>query len=91
MNALLILLIVVIVVAVIAIIAFVIYRSLNPRLKKDEEQKSEQENAEDELKRILTPIDDEDVKESMRKYDEQLQREEQQEITKDQNKEDQGN
>ncbi|MCD8195073.1 MAG: hypothetical protein LUD22_02080 [Coprobacillus sp.] len=85
MNGLVILVIVVAAVAIIAIIAYIIYRALNPRLKKDdEEKKDEKEAAAEELSRVLEPINDVEVEESMRKYDEKQQAEEQAEVQKDQ-------
>ena len=48
---------------IIAIIAFILYRLLRPKLKGEnkEEEKTEQDYAQEELDRILQPVEDEQV------------------------------
>ena len=48
---------------IIAIIAFILYRLLRPKLKGEnkEEEKTEQDYAQEELDRILQPVEDENV------------------------------
>ena len=67
-QPLLIFLIVIGVVAIIGIVAFVIYRLLRPRLK--EEKPSEEEILQDEMKRVLQDVEDEDVAKQISDYKE---------------------
>ena len=67
-NTLLIFLIVVGVAAIIGLVAFIIYRTLRPRLK--EEKPSEEEILEDEMKRVLQDVEDEDVAKQINDYKE---------------------
>ena len=61
-QPLIILLIVIGAFALIAIVAFVIYRLLRPKLKDEgKEQKTEKDYAQEELDRILQPVEDEGV------------------------------
>ena len=48
---------------IIAIIAFILYRLLRPKLKGEnkEEEKTEEDYAQEELDRILQPVEDEQV------------------------------
>ena len=59
MNPVIIFVIVLAVTAVVALLAFVLYRVLRPRLKED--KPSEEEILEDEMKRVLQDVEDEDV------------------------------
>ncbi len=68
-STLVIFLIVIGVFALIAIIAFIIYRLLRPKLKDDsKEQKTEQDYAQEELDRILQPVEDEEVAKEIQDY-----------------------
>lgn len=63
-----ILLIILGVAAVIAIVAFIIYRLLHLKIK-DGDKKSDKEIAQEELDRILQPIDDEETAKKVSEYD----------------------
>ena len=54
--------------AVIAIIAFIIYRLLRPKLKDQNEQKTEEDYAREELDRVLQPVEDEKVSKEIQDY-----------------------
>ena len=54
--------------ALIALIAFIIYRTLRPRLK--EEKPSEEEILQDEMKRVLQDVEDEEVAKQISDYKE---------------------
>ena len=56
--------------AVIAIVAFIIYKVLHPKLKSGEEehQNTEQENAKENLDRILEPVEDEEIAKKIEEY-----------------------
>ena len=55
--------------AVIAIVAFVIYKLLRPKLKdENKEQKTEKDYAQEELDRILQPVEDESVAKEIEGY-----------------------
>ena len=58
--------------AVIAIVAFVIYKFLNPKLKNGEKEhvNTEQENAKENLDRILEPVEDEEIAKKIEEYKE---------------------
>ncbi|MCD8204155.1 MAG: hypothetical protein LUB56_03440 [Coprobacillus sp.] len=73
-NTVIILIAVIVAAAVIAIVAYIIYRAVNPRLKDD--KPTEEEVAEEELNRMLSPVEDEKAIEEMREYDRKLQEEE---------------
>ena len=62
----LILIIVICVTAIIALLAFILYRVLRPRLK--EEKPSEEEILEDEMKRVLQDVEDEEVAKQISNY-----------------------
>ena len=53
-------------VALIALVAFIIYRTLRPRLK--EEKPSEEEILQDEMKRVLQDVEDEEVAKQINDY-----------------------
>ena len=53
-------------VAVVAIVAYIIYRVLRPRLK--EEKPSEEEILQDEMKRVLQDVEDEEVASQINNY-----------------------
>ena len=55
--------------AVVAIVAYVIHKILRPKLK-DEEKNDEQKNAQEELDRILQPVEDDKVSEEIQNYKE---------------------
>ena len=65
-SGILVLLIVICVAAVVALVAFIIYRSLRPRLK--EEKPSEEEILQDEMKRVLQDVEDEEVAKQINDY-----------------------
>ena len=67
-NTLIIFLIVVAVAAIIGLVAFIIYRTLRPRLK--EEKPSEEEILQDEMKRVLQDVEDEEVAKQISDYKE---------------------
>ena len=70
-NPVIILLIVIGAFALIAIVAFVIYRLLRPKLKdENKEQKTEQDYAQEELDRILQPVEDEKSAKEIQDYKE---------------------
>ena len=52
---------------VIALVAFLIYRFLNPKIKQDK-QLDEKEALEEELNRVLEPIDDDEVAKEIAEY-----------------------
>ena len=53
--------------ALIALIAFLIYLYMRPKLKKDDKP-TEEEIAEEEMKRILEPITDEETAKAVTEY-----------------------
>lgn len=65
-SSVLILIIVISVTAIIALLAFILYRVLRPRLK--EEKPSEEEILEDEMKRVLQDVEDEEVAKQISNY-----------------------
>lgn len=68
-QPIIILLIVVGAFAVIAIVAFIIYRLLRPKLKdENKEEKTEQDYAQEELDRILQPVEDEQTAKEISNY-----------------------
>ncbi len=68
MNPVIIFLIVLGVTAVVALVAFVIYRTIRPKLK--EEKPSEEEILQDEMKRVLQDVEDEEVAKEISNYKE---------------------
>lgn len=52
--------------AIIGLVAFIIYRRMNPKLKQDE--KTEKDYADEELERILQPIEDEETAKEVSQY-----------------------
>ena len=56
--------------ALIAIITFVIFRLLRPKLKEDDHKPSEEEIREEEMKRLLKPIEDEDTAKAVENFKE---------------------
>ena len=52
--------------AVVALIAFILYRILRPRLKED--KPSDEEILEDEMKRVLQDVEDEEVAKQISDY-----------------------
>ncbi len=52
---------------VIALVSFLIYRFLNPKFKQDK-QLDEKEALEEELNRVLEPIDDDEVAKEIAEY-----------------------
>ena len=66
MNPVIIFLIILGVTAVVALVAFIIYRSLRPRLK--EEKPSEEEILQDEMKRVLQDVEDEEIAKQISDY-----------------------
>ena len=55
-------------IALIALIAFIIYRTIRPRLK--EEKPTEEEILQDEMKRVLQDVEDEEVAKQINDYKE---------------------
>ena len=68
MNPVIVFLIVLGVTAVVALVAFIIYRTIRPRLK--EEKPSEDEILQDEMKRVLQDVEDEEVAKQISDYKE---------------------
>ena len=68
MNPVIVFLIVFGSIALIALIAFIIYRTIRPRLK--EEKPSEDEILQDEMKRVLQDVEDEEVAKEISNYKE---------------------
>ena len=54
--------------AIIAIIAFVIYRLLRPKLKDQDNKKTEDDYIQEELDRVLQPVEDEKVSKEIQEY-----------------------
>ena len=54
--------------AIVALLAFILYRVLRPRLKED--KPSEEEILEDEMKRVLQDVEDEEVAKQISDYKE---------------------
>ena len=54
--------------ALIAIIAFVIHRVMHPKLKSDNEKPSEEQIMQEELDRVLQPVDDEETAREISEY-----------------------
>ena len=67
-QTLLIFIIVIAVAGVVALLAYILYRILRPRLK--EEKPSEEEILEDEMKRVLQDVEDEEVAKQISDYKE---------------------
>lgn len=57
--------------ALIAVVAFIIYRFTHPKLKTDDNKKTEKDYAAEELDRILQPIDDEETAKEVSNYKEE--------------------
>ena len=53
---------------VVAIVAFIIHIFLRPKLKKEKKENTEEENAKEELDRILQPVDDDNVSKEIQDY-----------------------
>lgn len=66
MNPVIILLIIIAVFGLIALIAFIIHRVLNPKLKED--KPTEDQFVQEELDRILQPIEDEETAKAVNNY-----------------------
>ena len=66
MSPIIIFLIVLGVVAVVALVAFIIYRTIRPKLKED--KPSEEEILQDEMKRVLQDVEDEEVAKQINDY-----------------------
>lgn len=54
--------------AIIALVAFFIYRAMHPKLKNEE--KTEKDYAQEELDRILQPVEDEETAKQINEYKE---------------------
>ena len=54
--------------ALIAIIAFVIHRVMHPKLKSDNERPSDEQIMQEELDRVLQPVDDEETAREISEY-----------------------
>ena len=57
--------------ALIAIIAFVIHRVMHPKLKSDNERPSDEQIMQEELDRVLQPVDDEETAREISEYKEE--------------------
>ena len=66
MNPIIVFFIVFGVIGIIALLAFIIYRTIRPRLK--EEKPSEEEILQDEMKRVLQDVEDEEVAKEISNY-----------------------
>lgn len=64
-------LIIVAITALIAVVAYIIYRFTHPKLKSDEENKTEKDYAAEELNRVLEPINDEETAKQVSEYKEE--------------------
>ncbi len=53
---------------VVAIVAFIIHLVLRPKIKEEKKENSEQENAREELNRILQPVEDDEVSQEIQEY-----------------------
>ena len=53
---------------VVAIVAFIIHLVLRPKLKEEKKENTEQENAREELNRILQPVEDDEVSQEIQEY-----------------------
>ena len=65
-STLLVFIIIIAVTAIVALLAFVLYRVLRPRLK--EEKPSDEEILQDEMKRVLQDVEDEEVAKQISDY-----------------------
>ena len=54
--------------ALIAIITFIIFRLLRPKFKEEEHKPTEEEIREEEMKRLLKPIEDEDTAKAVENF-----------------------
>lgn len=54
--------------ALIAIVAFVIHCVMHPKLKSDNEKPSEEQIMQEELDRVLQPVDDEETAKEISEY-----------------------
>lgn len=68
MSPVIIFVIILAVTAVVALVAFILYRILRPRLKED--KPSDEQILEDEMKRVLQDVEDEDVAKQISDYKE---------------------
>ena len=66
MNPVIVFVIILAVTAVVALVAFILYRILRPRLKED--KPSDEQILEDEMKRVLQDVEDEDVAKQISDY-----------------------
>ena len=57
--------------ALIAIVAFVIHRFLHPKLKTDNEKPTEEQITQEELDRVLKPVEDEETAREISEYHEE--------------------
>ena len=57
--------------ALIAIVAFVIHRVMHPKLKSDDQRPSEEQITQEELDRVLQPIEDEETAREVSEYKEE--------------------
>ena len=71
-QQLLIFIIIISVTGLVALFAFILYRFLRPRLK--EEKPSEEEILEDEMKRVLSDVEDEEVAKQISDYKEEMEK-----------------
>ena len=68
-TGLVILLIILGVTGLIALVTFIVYRRLHPKLKDEQDKKpSEEQILDEEMSRILKPVDDEDVAKEISAY-----------------------
>ena len=54
--------------AIIAVIAFVIHRILHPKLKGEDDKPSDEEIVNEELQRVLEPIEDDETAKQVNEY-----------------------
>ena len=66
MNPVIVFVIILAVTAVVALVAFILYRILRPRLKED--KPSEEQILQDEMKRVLQDVEDEEVAKQINDY-----------------------
>ena len=54
--------------AVIAVVAFVIHRFMHPKLKGEDDRPSDEEIVQEELDRVLQPVEDEETAKEISEY-----------------------
>lgn len=68
MDSVIIFVAIIVAAGVIALVAFLLYRAMHPKLK--DEEKTEKDYAQEELDRILQPVEDEETAKQIEEYKE---------------------